>query len=138
MSKDELDDMFEGADVSDDDLLDSVEEDNAQAWMPSHDGDGIVGVVTVIGRQRSDFAQDGEDPYRPAITIRSSDGEEWRIVCFATVLKDRIMQLDPPLAVGDILAVKFHGERVLRTGKFKGRNFKNYGVARRRPASVRG
>jgi hypothetical protein len=91
--------------------------------------------VTKVGETKSDFAADGQDPLVPVVTIETSDGTKWRVIGYSSVLKREIQDADPK--VGDRMAVKFFGEKTLKTGKFAGRPYKHFGVAiRRAPAAV--
>lgn len=112
--------------LSPDDLLDQVEEDDSEGWNPKEPS-GISGWVTKLDTTRSDFAADGEDPNVPTVTIQTQAGDKYRIIGFASVLRRELTDKDPQ--VGDICAVKYFGEQILKTGKFAGRPFKNYGVA---------
>lgn len=133
---DDVDAAFSAAGVNSDtgqdefidptDLLNQVEEDDSEGWNPKEPS-GISGWVTKVDSTRSDFAADGEDPNVPTITIQTKDGDKYRIIGFASVLKREITDKNPQ--VGDIFAVKYFGEQILKTGKFAGRPFKNYGVA---------
>lgn len=118
--------------VDPDDLLNSVEEDDSEGWNPKEEG-GISGWVTKVDTTRSDFAADGEDPNVPTVTIQNKDGDKYRIIGFASVLRRHIVDNNPQ--VGDIFAVKYFGEKPLKTGKFAGRPFKNYGAVVLRPGS---
>jgi len=131
--QEDLDEMFAGADQAepdagfdDDDLLGQVEEDDSEGWVPKVAGEGIVGKVVKVGVTRSDFAADGEDPMVPTVTIETKDGTKWRIIGFSAVLKRELRDQDPQ--VGDRMAVKYFGEKKLRTGKFQGRPYKHYGI----------
>lgn len=129
---DDLDEMFGtdgGADF--DDLLDEVEEDDAEGWVPKEKGDGIVGTVLKVSETRSDFAKENEDPMVPTVTIETKSGDKYRIIGYGAVLKRELQ--DANLKVGDILAVKYFGEKLLRSGKFAGRPYKHFGIAVRRP-----
>lgn len=116
--------------VDPDDLLNQVEEDDSEGWNPKEPA-GISGWVTKLDTTRSDFAADGEDPNVPTVTIQTKDGDKFRIIGFATVLRREITDRDPQ--VGDIFAVKYYGTKPLKTGKFQGRDFRNYGTAVLRP-----
>jgi hypothetical protein len=108
-----------------DDLLDEVEEDDSEGWNPSERGEGISGVVVKIGETRSDFARDGEDPMCPTVTIQNRDGK-FRIIGFGAVLKRELQDADPK--VGDLMAVKYWGEKPIKKGKFAGKNYRHYSV----------
>lgn len=112
--------------VSPDDLLDTVEDDDSEGWNPKEPA-GISGWVTALSQTRSDFANDGEDPMKPTVTIQTTSGDKYRVIGFASVLEREIKDKDPQ--VGDIFAVKFNGERILKTGKFAGRPFRHYSSA---------
>lgn len=139
---DEVDEMFEGAGkapaVSDDefvgmdDLLNEVEEDDSEGWVPKEKGEGIVGIVVKVGETRSDFANDGEDPFCPTVTLECRDPEnpgktiKWRIIGYGAVLKRELKDADPQ--VGDKMAVKYWGEKPIKNGRFAGKPYKHFGV----------
>lgn len=115
-----------GDDWDEDDLLNKVEEDDSEGWVPKEKNDGIVGRVIKVTQTRSDFAKDGEDPMVPTVVIETKAGMKWRVIGYSAVLQREMKDRDPQ--VGDIMAVKYFGERTLRTGKFAGRPYKHYGV----------
>lgn len=117
-----------------DDLLNQVEEDDSEGWVPKEKGEGIAGRVIRVGETRSDFAADGENPMVPTVTIETGDGTKWRIIGYSSVLKRELKDQDPQ--VGDLMAVKYFGEKALKTGKFAGRPYKHFGIVVRRPASA--
>lgn len=143
--KDDVDALFEDGPAATeedfDDLLDEVEEDNSEGWVPREKGEGISGTVIKVSETRSDFAKDGEDPMVPTITLECKDPENpgkfvnWRVIGFGAVLKREIQDQNPQ--VGDRMAVKYFGERVLKTGKFQGKKYKHYGVAVRKAPAAR-
>lgn len=133
---DEVDEMF-GADAPDsddfegiDDLLDKVEEDDSEGWVPTEKGEGIAGIVVKVGETRSDFANDGENPMVPTITIQTRDGDKYRVIGYGAVLKRELQDADPK--VGDRIAVKYFGEKPIKKGRFAGKPYKHFGVVVRR------
>lgn len=133
--QDEVDALF-GADAPDDDdfagvddLLNEVEEDDSEGWVPSEPGEGIAGIVVKVGETRSDFANDGEDPMCPTVTIQTKD-TKWRVIGYGSVLKREINDAKPE--VGDLMAVKYFGEKLIRKGRFAGKPYKHFGVVVRR------
>lgn len=137
-TQDEADAMFadqvEGG-VSEedfDDLLNEVEEDDSEGWVPTEKGEGIAGILLKIGETRSDFANDGENPMCPTWTIQTSDGTKYRVIGYGAVLK-REMQ-DSPAQVGWRVAVKYFGEKPIKKGRFAGKPYKHFGIAARPPA----
>lgn len=134
----DLDEMFAGTDGAEDwddgDLLDQVEEDDSEGWVPKEPNEGIVGKVIKLSQTKSDFAAEGQDPYVPTVTIEAKGGQKWRIIGYSAVLKRELVDQDPQ--VGDIMAVKYFGEKKLRTGKFQGRPYKHYGVIVRKAAKT--
>lgn len=141
--QDDVDEMFAEKDAAGgnpaeddfDDLLGSVEEDDSEGWVPKEKGEGISGIVIKVGETKSDFAQDGQDPIVPVVTIETADGTKWRVIGYASVLKREIYDNDPQ--VGDRMAVKYFGIKKLKTGRFAGKDYKHFGVAvRRAPAAV--
>lgn len=131
---DDLLDQFDGGDIDPDDLLDSVEEDDSEGWVPSEKDEGIAGTVIKVSTTRSDFAKDGEDPMCPTITIQTKDGSKFRIIGYGAVLRRELMDKNPH--VGDLCAVKYFGEKLIRKGKFQGKPYKHFGVIVRHRAGV--
>lgn len=113
-----------------DDLLDTVEEDDSEGWVPKEKGEGIAGIVVKVGETRSDFANDNEDPMCPTVTVQTKDGTKWRVIGYGSVLKRELKDADPK--VGDMMAVKYFGEKPIKSGKFQGRPYKHFGVVVRR------
>lgn len=139
--KDEVDEMFgengaPGAEDEFDDLLDEVEEDDSEGWVPSEKGEGISGIVVKVGETRSDFAKDGEDPMVPTVTIQTADGSKFRVIGYGAVLRRELTDAAPK--VGDRMAVKYFGEKLIKKGKFAGRPYKHFGVAIRRAPQNQG
>lgn len=135
-AQDEVDEMF-GADAPDpddfadvDDLLDQVEEDDSEGWVPTEKGEGIAGIVVKVGETRSDFANDGENPMVPTVTIQTSSGDKFRVIGYGAVLKRELQDADP--RVGDKIAVKYFGEKPIKKGRFAGKPYKHFGVVVRR------
>lgn len=136
--QDDVDEMFgaptPGTDADDfadvDDLLDEVEEDDSEGWVPTEKGEGIAGVVIKVGVTRSDFAPDGEDPNVPTVTIQTKNGDKFRVIGYGAVLKRELNDADP--RVGDRIAVKYFGEKLIKKGKFAGRPYKHFGVVVKR------
>jgi hypothetical protein len=135
-TQDEVDEMF-GASEPDtddfagvDDLLDQVEEDDSEGWVPTEKGEGIAGIVVKVGETRSDFANDGENPMVPTITIQTRDGDKFRVIGYGAVLKRELQDADPQ--VGDRIAVKYFGEKPIKKGRFAGKPYKHFGVVVRR------
>lgn len=125
---DDLLDQLDDFDV--DDLLDEVVEDDSEGWVPSEPGEGISGVVVKVGETRSDFAKDGEDPMVPTVTIQVKDGGKYRIIGYGAVLRREMMDANPK--IGDLMAVKYFGERLIKKGRFAGKPYKHFGVVVRR------
>lgn len=135
-SQDEVDEMF-GAPAPDaddfadvDDLLNEVEEDDSEGWVPTEKGEGIAGIVVKVGETRSDFANDGENPMVPTVTIETRDGTKYRVIGYGAVLKRELQDADPK--VGDRIAVKYFGEKPIKKGRFAGKPYKHFGVVVRR------
>jgi len=136
--KDDVDEMFgapapgvsedDFADV--DDLLNEVEEDDSEGWVPTEKGEGIAGIVVKVGETRSDFANDGEDPMVPTVTIQTRDGDKFRVIGYGAVLKRELKDADP--RVGDRIAVKYFGEKPIKKGRFAGKPYKHFGVVVKR------
>lgn len=136
-TQDEVDKMFDEAGVTSegdfidaDDLLNQVEEDDSEGWVPSEKGEGIAGRVIKLGETRSDFATGDEDPMCPTVTIETKDGTKWRVIGYGAVLKRELKDADPQ--IGDLMAVKYFGEKPIKNGKFKGRPYKHFGVVVKR------
>lgn len=140
-TQDDVDEMFgkdaPGASENDfadvDDLLNTVQEDDSEGWVPAERGEGIAGIVIKIGETRSDFAGKGEDPMCPTVTIQTRDGDKFRIIGYGSVLKREIADADPK--IGDLFAVKYWGEKPIKKGPFAGKNYKHFSVAVRRANS---
>lgn len=125
----ELDGMlgdFGEDEIDVDDLLDEVEEDDSEGWVPKERGEGISGRVVKVSQTRSDFAKDGEDPMVPTVTIQTKDGSKFRIIGFGAVLRRELLDKNPQ--VGDLCAVKYFGEKLIKRGKFQGKPYKHFGV----------
>lgn len=135
--KDEVDEMFAGGSSDDDDfddLLDSVEEDDSEGWNPTERGEGISGRVVKVGVARSDFAKDGEDPMVPTVTIQVKDGTKYRVIGFGAVLRRELTDANPQ--VGDRMAVKYFGEKPIKSGRFAGKPYRHFQIAIRRASEV--
>lgn len=113
--------------VDADDLLDSVQEDDAEGWVPSERGEALSGVVTKVGETRSDFATSDEDAMCPTVTIQTRDGDKYRVIGYGAVLKREMQDAAPK--VGDLMAVKYWGEKPIKKGKFAGKMYKHFSVA---------
>lgn len=116
-----------------DDLLDTVQEDDAEGWVPSEKGESLSGIVVKVGETRSDFARDGEDPMCPTVTVQTREGDKFRVIGFGAVLKREILDADPH--VGDLFAVKFWGEKLIKKGKYAGKPYKHFSVAVKRKSA---
>jgi hypothetical protein len=86
--------------------------------------------VVKVGETRSDFANDGEDPMVPTVTIQTRDGDKFRVIGYGAVLKRELKDADP--RVGDRIAVKYFGEKPIKKGRFAGKPYKHFGVVVRR------
>lgn len=139
----EADGLFDGAAVDNigdsefgdaDDLLNEVKEDDAEGWNPTEVGEGIAGVIVGIGQTRSDFAAPGTDPMVPTVTVQTRDGK-WRVIGFASVLRRELEAgLDNgTIKVGNLFAVKYFGEKVIKKGQFAGKNYRHYTVLAKAP-----
>lgn len=134
--QDDVDEMFgtdakgsdDFADV--DDLLDEVEEDDSEGWVPAEKGEGIAGKLVKVSVTKSDFANEGEDPNCPTWTIQTKNGDKYRVIGYGAVLKREM--IDSEAEVGDYVAVKYFGERPIKKGRFAGKPYKHFGVAVRR------
>jgi hypothetical protein len=125
------DDLFDEIDGDEDiDLLDSIEEDDSEGWVPENVGDGIQGVVLKVGETRSDFS----DEMAPTVTIETTEGNKYRIIGYGAVLRREILDADPH--PGDLFACRYFGEKVIKKGKWTGKKYKHFGIAvrRRQPA----
>lgn len=124
------DDDFAGAD----DLLDEVEEDDSEGWNPTEKGEGIAGLITKIGETRSDFAKPNENPMVPTVTIQTRDGK-YRVIGFGSVLKRELEDgiEAGTIKVGNLMAVKYWGEKPIKKGPFAGKNYRHYSVAAQAP-----
>lgn len=127
-SEDELEGMFAGSDElnEDDDLLNSIDDDESEAWMPTEKGEGIVGEVVRVGQTKSDYALPGQDPMVPVVTVKVKDGDDFqlmRVTGYAFLLRKGIDEANP--SVGDTMAFKFLGKGTTK----KGQPINKYGVA---------
>ena len=130
--EDAFEDLFEGfGDEDDTDLLNEVEEDDSEGWVPENPGEGIQGVIIKIGETRSDFEDDPAKAMVPVWTLQTRDGNKWRVIGYGAVLK-REMQ-DAGAEIGDLAAIKYFGEKPIKKGRFAGNPYKHYGVAVRKP-----
>lgn len=122
-----------------DDLLDEVDEDDAEAWNPTERGESISGRITKVGETKSDFAQPGQDPMVPVVTVQTRDGK-FRIIGFASVLKKELIALRDAgrLVPGNLFAAKYWGDKVIRRGQFAGKTYRHYSVAAQAPKSRQG
>jgi hypothetical protein len=134
--QDEVDEMF-GADAPStddfadvDDLLDEIEEDDSEGWVPSERGEWIGGIVVKVSETRSDFANDGENPMVPTVTVQTKDGTKWRVIGYSSVLKRELQDQDPH--VGDRIVIRYFGEKPIKKGRFAGKPYKHFGVVVRR------
>jgi hypothetical protein len=124
---DDLENMFSA--TPDDDLLDSIDDDESEAWMPTEKGEGIVGKVVRLGQTKSDFALPGQDPMVPVVTLEIEGPEgptQLRVTGYAFLLRKGIEEAAPNL--GDTMAFKFLGKGQTK----KGQPINKYGVAIRR------
>lgn len=108
------------------DLLDEVVEDDSEGWVPEKPGEGIQGVVVKVGETRSDFS----DEVVPTVTVETKTGDKFRIIGYGAVLRRELYDADPK--PGDLIAVKYFGEKAIKKGKWAGKNYKHFGVAVRR------
>jgi hypothetical protein len=136
------DDLFAGGDTDApeafdeaDDLLNSVQEDDAEGWVPTEKGESVSGIVVKVGETRSDFAAPGQDPMVPTVTVKTRDGSKYRVIGYGSVLRREIEDNDPQ--VGDVFAVKYWGEKPIKKGPYAGKNYKHYTVAVRKSAAAR-
>lgn len=123
---DDLLDEIGNTDIDEGDLLDQVVEDDSEGWVPDKPGEGIQGVVVKVGETRSDFS----DEVVPSVTIETKEGDKLRIIGYGAVLRRELYDADPH--PGDLLAVKYFGEKPIKKGKWAGKNYKHFGVAVRR------
>lgn len=129
--KNDVDDLLDSLDSDMDadvvDLLDTLNDAGAPAWVPDEAGEGVQGTVTSVSEQDDEY-NPGEKV--PVVTVEMSDGEKVRVIGFSSVLRREIQESNPE--VGDTFAVKYFGERELTKGKFKGRPYKLYKAAVRK------
>jgi hypothetical protein len=85
------------------DLLAGIDADgDAKAWRPEP-GQGIQGVVVKLGSTKSDYTP---DPI-PVVTVRTDEGELFRVTGYQTVLRREIEDAAP--RVGGRFAAKYFG-----------------------------
>jgi hypothetical protein len=146
--QDDVDEMFGKAPVSVgeddfagvDDLLGTIVEDDSEGWVPSEPGEAIAGIVVKVGETRSDFANDGENPMVPTVTIQvrptaeqkaeGKSGDKFRVIGYGAVLKRELQDADPQ--PGDMIGVKYFGEKPIKKGRFAGKPYKHFGVVVRK------
>jgi hypothetical protein len=105
-------------------LEERLEAGDAPGWKPEP-GDRVLGLVVNIDERVSDYTG---KPY-PILTIEQGDGSEIAVHAFHTVLSNEIS--GKRIAVGDRVGVKYHGERVPKSGVG---SFHHYSVAVERSA----
>lgn len=107
------------------DLLDSLDEGGAPAWIAREAGDGVQGTVVSISSTKGKFvdAESGQLPDCPVITLRKADGGEVRVTGFQSILRKEINEAG--VQVGDLFAAKYFGKK---TGK-SGTEYHHYKVA---------
>jgi hypothetical protein len=119
---DSLSDDVTGTEVVD--LLGTMTDAGAPAWVPEDAGEGVQGIVTAVEEQPDEF-KPGETV--PVVTLQLADGESVRVIGFSSVLRREILNHNPER--GDTMAVKYFGERELTKGPYKGRPYKLFKVA---------
>jgi hypothetical protein len=124
----EIDEAEQGEAV---DLLDELSDEDGEyeAWRPEEPA-GVQGTVKKVGTRTSDY----DPPTVPWFGIETREGQKLGIAGFHGVLRRELEEQDPH--VGDLLAVKFFGTKVVKSGKWAGKNFFHYRVAVRRAAKV--
>jgi len=119
---DSLSDDTAGTEVVD--LLGTMTDAGAPAWVPEDEGEGIQGTLTAKETQPDEFKPGDEVP---VWTVRLADGDAVRVIGFSSVLR---REMDNSQAnIGDTVAVKYFGERELTKGPYKGRPYKLFKVA---------
>jgi len=116
-----LEQMVDGLDP-DVDLLEGMVEDDSEGWVPSERGEGIQGVVIKVGETKSDYSEE----MAPVVTLETKTGEKFRIIGYGAVLRREIIDNTPE--PGDLMAVKYWGEKPIKNGKFAGKPYKHYSV----------
>lgn len=110
------------------DLLSEMTEDGGTPWYPWDDDtqpDGIQGTVKYLGTvEREQKFGGGEAPY-VEIQDKSNPEQIWAVRGYATVLANQLNRaIDGGLAVGDLIAIKYFGEKENRKGDNTYKNFK--------------
>ncbi|MCX5119236.1 hypothetical protein OG992_18785 [Micromonospora sp. NBC_00362] len=98
------------------DLLDSLDEGGAPAWVAKEAGDGVQGTVVSIGSVKSNY-KDGETgifPDCPVITLRKADNTEVRVTAYQSILRKEINEAG--VQVGDLFAAKYFGKKANKSG----------------------
>lgn len=125
------DDLFDEIDGDEEiDLLDSIDEDDSEGWVPTEVGEGVQGVVLKVGETRSDYS----DEMAPTVTIETKDGAKLRIIGYGAVLRREIIDADPH--PGDLFACRYFGEKLIKKGKWAGKKYRHFGIAVRRRLEV--
>ena len=76
----------------------------------------------------------GENPMVPTVTIQTRDGK-YRVIGFGSVLKRELEDgiEAGTIKVGNLMAVKYWGEKPIKKGPFAGKNYRHYSVAAQAP-----
>lgn len=110
------------------DLLSDMTEDGGTPWYPWDDDsqpDGIQGTVKYVGTvEREAKFGGGEAPYIE-VQDKADPDTVWAVRGYATVLANQLNRaLDSGLKVGDMIAIKYFGEKQNRKGDNTYKNFK--------------
>ena len=73
------------------------------------DGESVIGTLLDLALRDSDYG----DPY-PVVTLETSDGREVDVHGYHSVLRNRLLELDP--RPGDQLGIKCLGKRTSKAG----------------------
>lgn len=114
------------------DLLSDMTEDGGTPWYPWDADDqpeGIQGTVKYIGTVEREAKFGGGDA--PYVEIQDKDGTVWAVRGYATVLANQLNRaIDTGLKNGDLIAVKYMGEKQNRKGDNTYKNFLVRSVSR--------
>jgi hypothetical protein len=100
------------------DLLDTIDDSDAPAWIPETPGEGIQGKL-VSKYEIDDDYNHGEKV--PVWVVQVSDDENLRVTGFQTVLRREMKEKDPP--IGATVAVKRLNDRTATKGKGAGKPY---------------
>lgn len=106
--------------VATDNLLDSMTDEGASAWVPEEPGEGIMGKVISFREDEGDYG------VYMVVTLETEDGDTHRVLGFGTVLDRELRDANPE--PGDTIAIKYFGKGEVKKGKWAGKPYGKYKV----------